>query len=337
MVIIAIISAAILGTASAAMEAGRRSRTRSTITKLNTLLMERWDSYANRRIDISPDILAAVEQQVKSGLSSSLRGKMLADLRLLALRELMKYEMPDRWSDIVNQSTESRVAVQNAPDVLASIPALSRTYFRRLQLAQSSTDNDMDVVNDNHQAECLYMTIMFGTGEGEARTMFTSQDIGDTDGDGAPEFLDGWGHPIRWLRWAPGFVTRSQVMTGDAEADHDPFDVARRDSTTVLPQAPPKPQSYPGRCSFHVQEMRKRNQRALNENNPRLTAFRIVPLIYSPGPDEEAGVIIGTVDDLDAAVGLDPYAPNPDNLQLGEPDPDSNVWRDNIHNHLIEY
>ena len=34
--------------------------------------------------------------------------------------------------------------------------------------------------------------IMLATGDGEARTLFSSQDIGDTDGDGAPKFL-------RWL------------------------------------------------------------------------------------------------------------------------------------------
>jgi prepilin-type N-terminal cleavage/methylation domain-containing protein len=51
MTIIAIISAAILGTASAAMEAGRRSRTESLITKINGLLLERWDSRRARDVN----------------------------------------------------------------------------------------------------------------------------------------------------------------------------------------------------------------------------------------------------------------------------------------------
>ncbi len=54
MVIIAIISAAILGTASAALDGARRSRTQSLVQKLHTLVMERWEDYQTRRVDIAP-------------------------------------------------------------------------------------------------------------------------------------------------------------------------------------------------------------------------------------------------------------------------------------------
>ena len=73
---------------------------------------------------------------------------------------------------------------------------------------------------------------MFGTGDGEARTMFTSQDIGDIDGDGAPEFLDGWGKPIRCIRWPAGFVpSPADGRPRGSRADRDPFDPYRRDPT----------------------------------------------------------------------------------------------------------
>jgi hypothetical protein len=70
--------------------------------------------------------------------------------------------------------------------------------------------------------------------------------------------------------------------------------------------------------------------------NTRLTAFRLVPLIYSHGPNEEGGIVIGQTGNLSEAVGLDPYATNQDEGQLGEPDPASNDWRDNLHNQLAD-
>ena len=38
------------------------------------------------------------------------------------------------------------------------------------------------------------------------RDLFNESSIGDVDQDGFPEFLDAWGTPIRFLRWAPGFT-----------------------------------------------------------------------------------------------------------------------------------
>ena len=42
-------------------------------------------------------------------------------------------------------------------------------------------------------------------GSPEAMEQFSQSEIGDTDHNGYPEFLDGWGKPIFFLRWAPGF------------------------------------------------------------------------------------------------------------------------------------
>ena len=88
------------------------------------------------------------------------------------------------------------------------------------------------------------------------------------DGDGAPEFLDAWGRPISFFRWAPGFTSQIQgnanllsfppptapdpLRNWDqaAAADHDPFDLFRVD----------------------------------------FKAFRLQPVIYSAGRDEELGI-----------------------------------------------
>ncbi len=354
MTIIAVISAAILGTAAAAMENARRGRTRSIISKLNGLVMERWDSYATRRVDVSPAFERAVNTWANApGLIPAertvrlnQRGQMIADARLLALRKLIKMEMPDRWSDIANQTLDSGdlPLVQNTPTFLdrSSVPGLARTYYRRLLTAQDNVGGDMDTLKRYQSAECLYMLVMYGTGDGEARTLFTSQDIGDTDGDGAPEFLDGWGNPIRFIRWPTGFITISSRMTGDGDADHDPFDPFRRDTPKITPSSNPKPELYPNPFDDGVATIRARNARGLTTPTqpPYLFACRLVPLIFSHGADEQGGLY--SVEEVTEGgdseiINLDPYAADDDGVQSATPDPDSNAWRDNIHNHVNEY
>ena len=40
----------------------------------------------------------------------------------------------------------------------------------------------------------------------EAMSQFGENEIKDLDGDHWPVFIDGWGNPIMFLRWAPGFA-----------------------------------------------------------------------------------------------------------------------------------
>jgi hypothetical protein len=109
-------------------------------------------------------------------------------------------------------------------------------------------------------AEYLYLIVTLG--DPDARDQFMDSEVGDADGDGWPEFIDGWGNPILFLRWAPG-VSDSDVQTvvatiagttasmdatlaaAAAENDHDPFDGRKVDPD----------------------------------------AWRLIPLIYSAGPD----------------------------------------------------
>jgi prepilin-type N-terminal cleavage/methylation domain-containing protein len=349
MTIIAIISAAILGTAAAAMENARRNRTRSTITKLHGLVMERWDSYANRRVDVAPVITRAINEwanepgllDAERRLRSSERGAMLAEARLLALRELIKLEMPDRWTNVANGPLPT-TGVQPPPLFLAGTPGLSRMYYRRLLAAQENSGSDGP--QQYQSAECLYMLVMYGTGDGEARTMFTSQDIGDADGDGAPEFLDGWGNPIRFIRWPAGFVEQSPLMTGDGDGDHDPFDVFHRDSPSATTPVIGRYSGLPPYFVAAVQRMRERNMTAASKTSdrwPYLTAFRIVPLIFSHGEDEQGSIYsVAELTDVSSSpdlLDIDPYAADSGGIQNGLPDPASNGWRDNIHNHVNLY
>ncbi|QDT72544.1 type II secretion system protein [Lacipirellula limnantheis] len=320
MTIMAIISAAILGTAAAAIESSREKKTQSLITKIHTLLMERYASYETRRVELDQRWITNLD-----GLNPTLRGQALADLRLLGLRELMKYEMPDRWSDAIGAKLgQSPVR----PVFLSQLPPLAQTYIRR---SQNATD-------ENEGAECLYLTIMMTTADGEARSLFNKQDIGDTDNDGAPEFLDGWGKPITYLRWAPGYFPRSSLVSGDGANDHDPFDPYQRDQPGAIPA------SYSGSLSGLQNYVI-----GLRDQYP---AFRLMPLVISAGPDGEYDILTSR-DKVVNVVGANEISFNPYFIDssltpivsgmptygLGMPDISDNTdtTKDNITNHDVQY
>jgi prepilin-type N-terminal cleavage/methylation domain-containing protein len=337
MTIIAIIAAAVLGTTAAAIESARERRTKSTIAKIHELIMERYASYETRRIDVDPSIVQAIDRWAAEAVSpverrvrTVARGQMLADARLLGLRELMKLEMPDRWMDVTY-----------VPQILSDSPPLAKAYYRYYQQSQATVSDEQFA----ERGETLYMVVMLATGDGEARMQFSKQEIGDVDGDGAREFVDGWGSPIGWIRWPAGVVSDLQPLTADGkrpgEADHDPFDPFRRDSPTVTwppldcyPDAGPRNGSF--RKTYYL-NMRKRMEKANSATMSHLTAFRMVPWIASRR-GKHRYFILRPDDDSAANYPLDPYLAPFDTYQAGSPDPDfPDESKENITNHGADY
>jgi type II secretory pathway pseudopilin PulG len=340
--IISILAAALLGVAAVAGETAREAKTRNMIARLHTLLMEQLDTYKTRRVKVRRAILDDI--RTNGTLSTGTRKRQArAEARLYALREMMLMEIPDRWSDVL------LTAVPSPPSSFVRVPPLyldvpdstqrteiSNVYLRRFRRIADSINtltgqpNTAADVIANQGAECLYLVIMTATGDGEARSLFGESSIGDTDGDGAPEFLDGWGHPIEFLRWVPGFESDIQANAyrfdnptpaepnSDADwvtaanADHDPYDL------------------------FRVEP----------------AAFRLVPLIYSAGRDEEFGL----VRDEEYVTWRQNTTPSPSYRAVGPPfvgpplspyrrtagpsiylgsDDGARTATDNIHNHLL--
>lgn len=336
--IISILAAAVLGVAAVAGETAREAKTRAIIGRLHTLLMEQYDTYVNRRVRLRTEVLNELGR-TNPGATTAQRGQLKAEARLYALREMMVMEVPDRWSDVLldDVANSPPSSVPRRPAYLDTAGAanyrteLCNVYLRNLYRIATANNkitgnpNTRQQIVDNQGAECLFMVIMNACGDGESRTLIPESSIGDTDGDGAPEFLDGWGHPISFLRWAPGFESDIQTNANELDdagdvaaawaaagaADHDPYDLYRVQST----------------------------------------AFRMIPLIYSAGRDEEAGVLtypdfviwrptaIPTISNSPPFVWsmrLNPYlkgSPYPVEY-LGSID-GTKTDVDNLHNHLI--
>jgi prepilin-type N-terminal cleavage/methylation domain-containing protein len=190
-VILSILSSMVLMALANTQASAREARTRSTITKLDALIAAKWETYQTRRVPLKP-----------SGNSRTNTAKLRVD----ALREIMRMELPDQHADISTGQTAS---------LLPARPAVSAAYLKRYNSATGKTTNF-------EGAESLYLVVAYGLNDPDALSQFNEAEIGDFDNDGLPEFWDGWGFPITWIRWAPSFV--SPIQNNDAVNNHDPFD-----------------------------------------------------------------------------------------------------------------
>lgn len=179
-------------------EAAKKARTQAQIAKIHDLIMPVWESYSTRRVPIS--------------IAANIAPGVAAGMRVDGLRELMRMELPDRKSD-----------VEDTPATLTAPPSLWRAYDRKVAAAGGYGNWSLT----HQQAECLYLILSrMQDGESNGLEHFRADEIGDKDGDGMPEILDGWGTPIRWLRWAPGYIGAYSSLHNATAADPlDPMGV----------------------------------------------------------------------------------------------------------------
>jgi prepilin-type N-terminal cleavage/methylation domain-containing protein len=207
--IIAIMATIVMGAIHAARQTAREARTKALIMKINSVIMEKYESYLTRRIPVDTSDLSPLQA---------------AQTRLAAIRYLMMMEMPERFNDVNKDAASAQVDIGFGKKMAWS--SLAILYGQKFAAQQP--------VQKNGNAKCLYMVVTMGTPE--ARELFSDSEIADLDGDGYPVFLDAWGHPIMFLRWAPAFTPLnstpmpSDIQTGDPVNDHDPFDPRRTDT-----------------------------------------------------------------------------------------------------------
>jgi prepilin-type N-terminal cleavage/methylation domain-containing protein len=305
MVVIAILGvlmSTILFALQGANEQARADRTRAEIVKINDLIMTRWEGYRSRPMPM------------RINYSKGANASTMATNRLLATWELMRMELPERIADL-----RQPAVFLKTPGGAPLQPALWRAYRKKAEALSggyftnwpTSTENvsGPDIATkwtpEYSNAECLYLILStIREGDTNGLDFFTPREVGDVDGDGMPEVLDGWNRPIRFLRWAPGFSTANgaptKLQTGVASTHPDPFDPYKL---------------YP-------------------------THFALFPLIYSAGPDGRWGV---DATDIDYAVKMppnDPYASVTTPPTVGavpttpEPGGSKDDWLDNVTNHL---
>ncbi|MDE0734518.1 MAG: type II secretion system protein [Pirellulaceae bacterium] len=275
--IIGILASMVLFALFSVQETARGKRTKAQIAKIHELLSGRWESYRTRPLPIR--------------LPPNVTPRRAAWIRLMALRELMRMEMPDRISDLAigsvyhryQDKTNSNMDIRslNLPGMKSP---LFTAYRRRMAKVLSSKWQNRildygapglpDPLKWSPQfegSECLYMILAtIQDGDTNGLDFFREHETGDVDGDRFPEILDGWGQPIDFIRWAPGFlgVAASTIQLGDqnletdgdsGQGNGDAFDPLKVD-----------PRWY--------------DKKPLND------PFALFPLVYSMGADGAGGI-----------------------------------------------
>jgi prepilin-type N-terminal cleavage/methylation domain-containing protein len=223
MLIIAILAAIFLGALSGAEQSARVARTQSLINKLNNMVMARWETYRTVRLPIALDAKAVGGQNALFDASNDMARfrQNVARRRMFALRELVRLEMPDCYDDLDPERFQQSVLIR-PEDESPVRTAVWHAYQRRIKSAKGARTRTKDMpltkfldeAGATHEsAECLYLIVTTNIDSSEVSSEhITPQDWGDTDQDGMPEFLDAWGKPIEFLRWAPGIESALQPI-----------------------------------------------------------------------------------------------------------------------------
>lgn len=206
--IIGILAAVVLGAVHRAKETARGEATRATIAKIHRVIADVWVGYRTRRVPIAPTsrLQRLPQFHVNGDINLPLVPDFPQQIRRLqtnARRELMRLELPDRWSDVLTPP-------------LILIPPISAQYWgsgaratyearRRTALQRGATEGQVELWAS---AELLYLIVAYHRQEG---VRFHDSEISDIDQDGLREFSDGWGRPIVWRRWPAGFLPDLEV------------------------------------------------------------------------------------------------------------------------------
>ncbi|MCH2123223.1 MAG: type II secretion system GspH family protein [Pirellulaceae bacterium] len=351
MSIIAILSSAVLMALSGVMEDAKGHRTRSQITRIHELLAPIYESYQTRPVPLVPRP------------SSSYHGPTWE--KLAGLREIMRMELPDRRNDVYRGPFSG----------LTSAPARWNAYRRRVMkisntgadgVPGSSGDDDGNGQAEDlremgwpgsddgptfwtaqHQgAECLYLILAeIREGGSNGLDFFQENEIGDVDGDGMAEILDGWGNPIEFLRWAPGFSQQpgadgqwgvaafdddsngvvddaseagwplSDDLTGlsdlqdrNPERSPDPFDLLRTDAIDAGADGG---WGISGTDDDGFNGVDDAMERGWPGSDDRVHTFALTPLIFSAGPDQIYDLVTDAVRNGSNWTCLSPDTDNP--------------------------
>lgn len=293
--IISIVSGLTLAGLGAARRRSKADATRSTIRKIDEIVMDQYDSYSSR-----------------------MTGSGSAGLN--AIRRIIVEEMPDSWSDVFTWTSGSCANCITGP---------GRSYAKYKQVSYNGNGK----LEEYQSAECLYLVVTRSGYEPAALENFRPSEIGDIDKDGLKEFIDAWGNPIAFLRWAPGFSTDKFAP---------PNISSELGWTIAYPGSPPLPRQL---SAIQIADP-KTNHDELDASGSSAKDFQLFPLIYSAGPDESgnAGSATSGYGLLTLKTGWIPPKTTLASICLqvdstnawlvGAPDPENpTAYRDNVTNH----
>ena len=181
----------------------RVARTEATILKIDRVIMDMYANYENRRVP-SPNF------------GSSAPGSQVTQAaRLWFLRDMIRMEMPCNWDEVLAGPVNFSFKYEYEDEITRKKQTGTTDFMLNAQLQRLDSPlrrlyeqtyneavarSDVNTVNHYGPAKCLYLVVMYGNPE--VRELFKDFEMA-TDDDGLSYFVDGWGNPIYFLRWAP--------------------------------------------------------------------------------------------------------------------------------------
>jgi type II secretory pathway pseudopilin PulG len=204
-VIISLLAGMSMLALTSTMTAAKESKTRGTIAKLDAAILDIYESYQERFDSI-------LDQSNYSSFTGTLTNQQLGKLKLHLMYDLMRLEMPSYWNEISTLVGSPPTVIPPIPITSADLGNATSYSFVLLNTPPVCNYYISEAVRikavggsfNNGPAEMLFLII--ANLNPEALENFQGSEIGDTNNNGAREFLDAWGNPIYFLRFAPGFT-----------------------------------------------------------------------------------------------------------------------------------
>lgn len=234
LVIISILASLSLAGMGSLRQRAKIDKTTSTIRKLHEIVWPLVGGIYTRRL-AAPSTMTYFSPP--AGIASNPK-RWEAWRRRELIRRQQIMEMPETWNEVadINPATGGYVlpvpvcaALTEPPNTPFDLVTGSLNFNApvRAFTARKNAVSSHPRRDDYASAECLFMIVGF-SGEPGILETFHASEIGDKDGDGAPEFHDAWGKPILFMRWAPG-ISYSQIQQADPSTNPDLTDPMRLD------------------------------------------------------------------------------------------------------------
>ncbi|MBO7680454.1 MAG: prepilin-type N-terminal cleavage/methylation domain-containing protein [Thermoguttaceae bacterium] len=352
-IIIAILAAMTMTVQRSAVESTRRERTIATIRKIDAALTSAYEKYQYRK----PDVcfwLDEIEKELESDLGFKSKSQEGQNEQIIRKLFYWIYHSQAMWLENIELYSKDENRVPLAPYILRTIMLRERllidfpdslaevvyqahfnsspvqlAYQKKMDELQSAYDLSRD---HDISADLLYLIVM--NTSPETRGTFLDREAADTNNNGIPEFIDGWGNPIRFIRWAPGIPESDRQPTleeGDLISRYR--QLGRRKSQLELEDGALGSEDYVFYTYFD-EDYPGLLESSADPFDPvgSMDGWLLTPLIYSAGPDREYGLGID-------GLSQSPFDKANSDIGLGDwnGDDEGNTYsRDNITNHNLE-
>lgn len=213
--IIGILMSALGVTISNMLESAKSARTLSTLQKVEGLINERRKGMERSFTRPSFQTLVKRKAAVMAMRFPGLSEKAVATL---LKKDLSRLYFPQTFSEYMLSAQYLReVMNQNIDFDNSGIPdTLEESGF-------IASKHDLTT----ESAEMLFVVLTkleaFGA-QTAGEDSFTTDEVRDTDGDGLPEIVDGWGNPLRFYRWPTGVLKPFGIVGKDLQPGRALFD-----------------------------------------------------------------------------------------------------------------